>query len=148
MTYKETVAFNKRCAKLIGGIYSKHAKAWGFGNAQVVPMVLSKYGKPQNVVKAQRFEKELRFNSDWNWIMEALEAIGNLKAPKEYINISPYWLEISPNRCKLRIHPQFFLIHFKTREIPFDIIEADSTKEAVVKGINKFLNWYDKDCKK
>ncbi len=34
MTQEEIQEYNKRCAKFLGGIYSEHASAWGFGNAR------------------------------------------------------------------------------------------------------------------
>ncbi len=72
MTAQEIQERNKQIALMLGAIYSSHADAWGFGNARIEPNEL-KFGNEifKGCVWAERFEKELKFHSDWNWLMTA-----------------------------------------------------------------------------
>ena len=76
MTQQEIQERNKEIALMLGGIYSKAAEAWGFGNSRVEKKTIIIEGKSyKSLVWAERFEKELLFHSDWNWLMEAVEFI-------------------------------------------------------------------------
>lgn len=76
-------------ARMIGGLYSSHADAWGFGEARVLAKEIKLGGRTyKNVISAQRFEKELKFDSDWNWLMEAIEFI------KNHTDLSTVWNNI------------------------------------------------------
>jgi hypothetical protein len=99
MTQQEIEIRNEQIARMIGGIYSKNAKAWGFGNARVEDKEATIQGKKyKDLVWAERFERELKFHSDWNWIMEAVEFIGSIGGSYSISNKScaisvnePYW---------------------------------------------------------
>lgn len=85
MTQQEIQERNKQIALMLGAIYSSHADAWGFGNARIEPNEL-KFGNEifKGCVWAERFEKELKFHSDWNWLMESVEFIKkNIKTSKD-----------------------------------------------------------------
>jgi hypothetical protein len=76
MTPQEIQERNKEIALMLGGIYSKAAEAWGFGNSRVEKKTIIIEGQSyKSLVWAERFEKELLFHSDWNWLMEAVEFI-------------------------------------------------------------------------
>jgi hypothetical protein len=79
MTTQEIQERNKQIALMLGAIYSSHADAWGFGNARIEPNEL-KFGNEifKGCVWAERFEKELKFHSDWNWLMEAVSFVQRL----------------------------------------------------------------------
>ena len=79
-----------------------------------------------NVVWAQRFEKELKFNDDWNWIMMVIEKI-------ESMYHSP--VDISGDTCIIRADTGIF-----TRT-------AVNTKNATIECIDAFLDWYNENKK-
>lgn len=67
---------NEIIAKFMDGIYSKNAKAWGFGNARVETEPITIRGKVyHDLVWANRFEKTLRYHSDWNLLMDVIKKI-------------------------------------------------------------------------
>lgn len=120
--------FNRKCAVFIGGIYSADAKAWGFGNARIEKgrniMVLGKLH--YDVVWAERFEKELKFNDDWNWIMMVVERI-EIVYPLHPVNILG-------NSCVI-----FAERAFKSTAV--------NKKNATIACINEFLDWYNEKTK-
>lgn len=66
-------------AEFMGGIYSVHAEAWGFGNARIEPKEIKSKNKVyKNLVWAQNFEKELKYNSSWDWLMPIIKKIHEL----------------------------------------------------------------------
>lgn len=63
------------------------AEAWGFGNARVeFKEIVIQNKKYTSLVWAQRFEKDLKFDSDWKWLMEAVEFINKNKHKHKLIN--------------------------------------------------------------
>ena len=119
MTQEETLNFNKRCAEFLGAIYSEQAEAWGFGNAKNIGSKMFHGVMYHNVIQAERFEKELKFHSDWNWIMEMVEAIEK----KVWVNIKGCAVDIST----------------------IANLNAPTKKEAVVEAINQFLIWFEQN---
>jgi hypothetical protein len=128
MTAEEILEYNKRCAEFLGAIYSEHAKAWGFGNAKNIGSKMFHGVMYHNVIEAQRFEKKLKFHSDWNWIMEVVEAIENLFDGEVLV-------EISDESC--------YIGYYKLLYEKYTTMETK--KEAVVQAINQFLIWYNKN---
>lgn len=119
MTEQESLEYNKRCALFLGAIYSEQAEAWGFGNAKNIGSKMWHGVMYNNVIQAQRFEKELKFHSDWNWIMDVVEAIEK----KAWVNIKGCAVDIST----------------------IANLNAPTKKEAVVEAINQFLIWYEQN---
>ena len=79
MSDSEIIERNKQIALMLGAIYSEVAEAWGFGNAKIEDKEITIHGKPhKNLVWAERWEKELKFHSDWNWLKESLNFINSL----------------------------------------------------------------------
>jgi hypothetical protein len=79
MIKKDIKERNEEIAIMMGAIFSKHAKAWGFGNAVIMDKPIKFGGKEyDNVVSAQTFKKELNFHNDWNEIMDAILFINQL----------------------------------------------------------------------
>jgi len=90
MTQQEIQERNEQTALMLGAIYSIHAEAWGFGNARIEPNELKFDNKIiKGAVWAQRFEKELKFNSDWNWLIEAIQFL-----KKDFESKDRYWTTI------------------------------------------------------
>jgi hypothetical protein len=72
MTEEEIQERNKQIALMLGAIYSSNGEAWGFGNAKNIGSKMFHGVMYKDVIQAERFEKELKFHSDWNWLMEAV----------------------------------------------------------------------------
>jgi hypothetical protein len=79
---------NMQIARMLGAIYSSYAEAWGFGNARIESNKL-KFGSQivKGAVWAERFEKELKFHSDWNWLMEAIKKILSIVSENDDMEI-------------------------------------------------------------
>lgn len=104
MNKKEIFEYNKRCAEFLDlhrdeevAIYKMTAYPYDF----------------------------LKFHSDWNWIMEVVEAIEKL----------------GYNR-RVDIDSSHVLIQYKEW---YTLVQKDSKKEAVVQAINQFLIWYNEN---
>jgi hypothetical protein len=138
MTQQEIQERNEQIALMVGGIYSKYANAWGFGNARIdygEKIILGK--KYKNVVSAERWEKELLFHSDWNWLMDAVEFIESLG----------YNIEICSYHGNDTLH--YCSVHKTLDKDINDIesiikpIESDNKKEAVFIAVSYFAKLYN-----
>jgi hypothetical protein len=130
MTQEEILQYNKMCAEFLGAIYSEHAEAWGFGNAKNIGSKMFHGVMYHNVIEAQRFEKELKFHSDWNTIIEVVEAIEKLG---ETSTMYGTLVDITTT-------------HIRIGKIVIDLKLVPMTKtKAVVQAINQFLIWYNKN---
>ena len=133
MNEKEILEYNKRCALFLGAIYSEQAEAWGFGNAKNIGSKMFHGVMYHNVIQAERFEKELKFHSDWNWIMDVVEAIEKLTKQDGY----GYEILITNSLCVIEETNKIFDSNQR--------VYAKTTKEAVVEAINQFLIWYEQN---
>lgn len=132
MTKEEILEYNKRCAEFLGAIYSKHAEAWGFGNAKNIGSKMFHGIMYENVIQAERFEKELKFHSDWNWIMEVVEAIEKLG----YFVMINKWTSVYTGFEK------------EGKRIQITTVEGNNKLVNTIQAINQFLIWYNKNNKK
>jgi len=108
--------FNKKCALFIGGKKSK----------DTLPLIRERltendYWLPKYGIKSLN---QMKFHSDWNWIMEVVEVIEKLG----------YEIDIFSNCVEIC-------------DIPDENYIAEAVgktkKEAVVQAINQFLIWYN-----
>lgn len=123
MTQEQILNFNKRCAEFLGWKYVKDGDVWN-------PDMLHDYSFV--------YSQNLKFHSDWNWIMEMVEAIEKLK----------FRFEIALNEVNL------YCIS-KERRFSYAINYHDcenygeemhlTKKEAVIKAINQFLIWFEQN---
>lgn len=106
MTTTEILDYNKKCAEFLGYIYYPDWDLFRLGH-DVNNSPVKQY-KPNN----------LKFHSDWNWIMEVVEAIEKSHA---WVKIRGQAVDISTiaNTC------------------------ASTKKEAVVQAIYRFLIWHE-----
>ena len=77
MQREEVIEGNKLIAEFMGGIYSKHAEAWGLGeNVHVHPKPI-KHGSKicEGVIWAERFETELKYDTSWDWLIPVIDKI-------------------------------------------------------------------------
>lgn len=119
MNQKQTENYNRLCAQFLGGKYSSKYEYWDF---LPVKWYRNFYLKTE----------DLEFHSDWNWIMEVVEAI-------EKLNDNFYFVKINTGGCF--IHPLN-----DTKDYKGICYQAGKTKqEAVVQAINQFLIWYEQN---
>lgn len=110
LTQEEILEGNKLCAEFLGGMYSEHAEAWGFGNAKNIGSKMFQEVMYHNIIQAERFEKELKFHSDWNWLMEIVEKIEKTSA---WVNIKGCAVDISTisnTSAKTKIEATFIAV--------------------------------------
>lgn len=116
MTQEEILEYNKRCALFLGATL-KHNQ----GTANVTHYILN---------GESYLEHMLQFHSDWNWIMQVVEAIEKLgETSTRYgilIDITTTHIRIGKIVIDLKLNPM-------------------NKKEAAVQAINQFLIWYDKN---
>jgi hypothetical protein len=121
MNKQEILNFNKRCAEFLG------AKVTDLGGAQKAIYY--------PILGGSHYAHKLKFHSDWNWIMEVVEAIEKLFDSNIYFKIS--W-----NNVVIGIATQYELAYntgFEGVEIHREI----NKKEAAIQAINQFLIWYE-----
>jgi hypothetical protein len=131
MIQEEILEYNKRCAEFLGAIYSEDAQAWGFGNAKYIGSKMLYGVMYHDVIEAERFEKQLKFDSDWNWIMEVVEAIQKIIIIEDDDEFCIEFYEGLPG------DPKTFVT---VGEIE---ISNKNPKEAVVQAIDQFLIRYN-----
>ena len=117
MTQQEILEYNKRCAEFLGWKLISKEDFNKLGEAS--------YTGENKDIKWGIIEY-LKFHSDWNWIMEVVEAIEKLG----------YKFQLGWNITAL-----VSLVPNTSAKIAF--IESENRKEAVVQAINQFLIWYN-----
>jgi hypothetical protein len=118
-----TTENNKLLAEFMGGLFNKYSNKYGIGNAEYITI-----GKLNNVVKAINHYDvvELKYHSDWNWLMEVVEKIEDLG------------IDVHINTCVCRI--------VDVGEDRFEDIECfvnDDKKQAVYNACVEFVKWYN-----
>jgi hypothetical protein len=127
MTQEEILEFNEACAEFLGFVPKKYSKT-----DTTIIWCDKKHGLPVG---------ELLFHSDWNWIMEVVEAIEKLPNMCVYFSktkLGEHHVEI--------IHetPTYYSKGKQELDKTF-ITWGASKKETVVKVINEFLIWYNNE---
>ncbi len=108
----DSIEYNKLCAEFLG---------WNYLIRGVYKDELTRYKK-----------EELKFDSDWNWIMEVVEKIEQTYVTDSY------------SRLNDDDKHEFNIWNKTTTEI---CGRGDTKKEAVVQAIWEFLNYYNKKSK-
>lgn len=109
MNKQEILNYNKRCAEFLG------AKVTDLGGAQKAIYY--------PILGGSHYAHKLKFHSDWNWIMEVVEAIEKIKEVRDVC--------ITTTGC--------VIFH---KEKPFSS-HGVYKKEAAIQAINQFLIWYE-----
>lgn len=127
MTQKEILEFNKLCAEFLGLIPLSKPYDGAFRTNHEVDIPNSLLELIHSEMECESWYVYPKFHSDWNWIMEVVEAIEKLDRGDE--------------------HGKFRLIRYGSsvnwNNLP-PSIDSKSPKEAVVQAINQFLIWYNK----
>lgn len=153
-TKEEILAYNKRCAEFLEWYYENNK--W----LKLEPL----NGGVIAVLKCNS-NIDLKFHSDWNWIMEVVEAI---EKKSEYVimeraNYSSF--DIGNRNITFYFSPNNkYLLQLELKQVVSDepwihsgykhhIIQqfdfkTKGKKEAVVQAINQFLIWYEKSKRK
>ena len=116
MTKEWFIAFNNKCAKFTGWDYN-------FGSSLYYPSY--EFAKAVGIGQGAWTLNVLRFHSDWNWIMEVVEAIQKIRP-----------LIISHNHCEIHMYEE-------RKNISINIAK-NSTITAVIQSIDQFIDWYNK----
>ena len=119
MTQQEILEYNKRCSEFL---WPDAKKEYESGEIEIKDGIFKK-----GMLIFGHFHL-MKFHSDWNWIMEVVEAIEKLG----------YKFQLGWNITAL-----ISLVTNTPAKIAF--IESENRKEAVVQAINKFLIWYNEN---
>ena len=137
MTPKEVLQYNKMCAEFLG-----LKRGWWI--SQEKPLTEDKKqwwdidGKTFLGTKVY-YDDDLKFHTDWNWIMEVVEVIEKLYDSNIYFKVA--W-----NNVTIGIATQYELA-YETGFEGVEVYREGNKKESVVKAINLFLIWYNKNKK-
>lgn len=151
MNSKEIIEYNERCANFLNYKFSQNYENFDDYYSEWVKMDDGVWYKDEDFVKKQnssiyyvkvdgvvlkKYNYLLKFDSDWNWIMEIVEAIEKLGLN---FKIGSYWITIETIESE---------IMWKSLNIPHSQLTDDfNKKEAVINAINQFLIWYKKQIK-
>lgn len=134
MTQEEILDYNKRCALFLGWKETSEQFKIDWLGCKTKER-LDKIDKEANIY-IPILEKDgdvifpdfsvINFHSDWNWIMEVVEAIEQLE------NVRVKMLQ---NSCDI----------FVIDKDKFITVTKTSKQEAVVQAINQFLIWYNEN---
>ena len=122
MTKEEILEYNKLCAEFLG------LELYG-------PGFPSGYFYKQDYYDFYHFE-DLKFHSDWNWIMMVIEKIQGLG-----FNTDSY----SPIQGSVELEDTLHEFNIWDKINPEIQGRGKTKKEAVVKAINQFLIWYNEN---
>ena len=138
MTQEEIKEYNKRCAEFLGMYdYSMDNEYFEKGNYYCYPEKEKNPGSGYYTIVQNTSDGYYGiFNSDWNWIMEVVEAIEKL-GYESLIGGSEYYYPEKGMR---------YIQSFIKDDVTI-YQEAKTKKEAVVQAINQFLIWYNENNK-
>lgn len=137
MKHEEILEYNRRCAEFLNWKQCLTHEFDKYGYCQTVDGFITPFKNTianEQLMSYNQTDYEhtighLQFHSDWNWIMEVVEAI---EKSKYEVHIFAHYNWIEPNRCVIQNWENMEIVH----------IANDSKKEAVVQAINQFLIWY------
>jgi len=145
MTQEEILEYNKRCALFLGYTYYPFVKEGKY------PSGLPGWQLPKANFKLPetylgRTHRDLKFHSDWNWIMEVVEAIEKLGYQ---FDITGNEVGVNSNIMSMENISTGGTMNSYNRSYYPTIIsvceEEYSKKGAVVQAINQFLIWYNEN---
>lgn len=127
MTQEEILEFNKRCAEFlkIPNLKDYKGDAWDF----------KRTGHLIYTIRTS----ELRFHSDWNLIMEVVEAIEKIGETSERygVIVDITTTHVNIRYSNIRGRSSNFIVDFK--------LQPSDKKDAVVSVMNDFLIWYNEN---
>ena len=155
MTQKEILDYNKLCAEFLGWKFSQNYEnfdeyyyRWNKENDGVWyrdedfvenPESFDAYYVKVNGICLKKYLYTLKFDSDWNWIMEVKQEICQLDIVDEFNT----WYDSVAKGYQCSITPSY-----KDTFDGFYTKICHEEKEAVVQAINQFLIWHNNEIKK
>lgn len=132
MTQQEILEYNERCLKILPFNYKNQSKYW----------VIYKYDDNSFFGKNRRYlaVNNLKFHSDWNWIMEVVEKIQTLDKLGGIVMIQQGRCRITSRMAgdnTVYADVSYYYLHGMRKQ-----------KEAVVQAIHQYLIWYNNELKK
>lgn len=148
MTQEEILQYNKRCAEFLGAEINDVLERIYIDKMKDDEMIFHKYSVTLKTYECNGTTNihyipfdMLQFHSDWNLIMEVVEAIENIQVKGQYI----YSIQPRGAVCEIKCSTQYSLAFDVQMPCIYEI--AKSKKEAVVQAINQFLIWYNNEYK-
>jgi len=149
MNNQEILEYNKRCALFLGYKF----KYFTDDRVKVTSEIQYVWGSEAGILKqcdnwwrcsktpddnfSWHFPIDLKFHSDWNWIMEVVGAIQKIIVLDGEEFCIEFFYDITKNKRPLKT--------FVSISRYIDEISNKDPKKAVVKAINQFLIWYEKN---
>ncbi len=142
MTEQEILEYNKRCAEFLG-MHISVDPADGYDTGT--------WYKPSDI-EGEVIPSPVLFHSDWNWIMEVVEAIEKEldgSRPFKYGKLDS--LDFIITNKKIKINASFWTNPYTVNGNYWSYFKYNkkfnnlSKKEAVVEAINQFLIWYNNE---
>jgi hypothetical protein len=133
MTQQEIQERNTQIALMLGWEYDEDLKIFNTPFLELVEP--QAFGDEQ--FSSRLHDYELKFHSDWNWLMEAVEFIETIKVN----NIQIYDVKIWDSHCEIKMNPQYALTFDKLPE-PNWIIQKTKI-EAVFIAVSYFAKLYN-----
>lgn len=140
MTQQEILDYNKRCAEFLGYKYSEFYEEWNeyyeFWESQNdgvwykesdligTPESFRQYYVKVNGLFLKEYHYSLKFDSDWNWIHEVVEAIEKLG----------FYTKILDNGMSIEKEGTLQLERW-----------GETKKLGTIQTINEFLIWYNNE---
>lgn len=134
MNQQEIIEFNRKCAEFLGKDKTGTDVTWTFPSYLNGKLWVDEHffnNDNQYCGRRQTEVYELKFHSDWNWIMQVVDKIEELGYKTEFN---------STNKIKST------LIYKKRGEkyvAYFGCIDKISKKKAATETINEFIDWYN-----
>lgn len=139
MIREKILEYNKRCAEFLNWEFDELSESYQTPFLKLVEP--QAFGDEQFSSKLRIYE--LDFDSDWNWIMEVVEAIETkfLKYTLqwEYDDREEFAEDGKYKAYWFTLYPKDEICGWLTD------LRHKSRKEAVVQAINQFLIWYNKN---
>jgi hypothetical protein len=141
MNQQKILEYNKRCAKFLNrdDLLTKWER-------RELNLNLYKDKIPLSNINILHPEPNEKFHSDWNWIMEVIEAIEKLNyiviittSPTISERWTLYRISIQENKIS-SVFNNKFIINYES-----NYNNNETKKEAVVEVINQFLIWHEQN---
>lgn len=129
MSNQEILHYNKLCAEFLNYEFDEFTETYETSFLKVVDNTA--FG--DEMYSCKLLVSELEFHSDWNWIMELVNAIENLKE-------GVFQVDILQEGCKINKQNRL-LIDCTINKLPINTTK----KESVVKALYNFLIWYNEN---
>lgn len=139
MTQKWIDRYNKKCAEFLFPelVDVDDAEIWGI-NTLLIESNQSKYEILNNRRSNIFMSIDLKFRSDWNWIMEVVDKIESLEDKQFYME----WIWL--NKTNVGLYQRETNSGSTLWEYIARFSDSKTKKQAVIQAIDQFIDWYNK----